>query len=70
MGLASAQDAEARSSGTLVLNAGESGLANQAQSVGSRIANRDLGRQPTLQIRQGAEVRLLVDKDLILEPYH
>jgi type IV secretion system protein VirB10 len=70
MGVSSAQDAQARSSGTLVLNSGASGVANEAASVGSRIANRDLNRQPTLQIRQGAQVRVLVDKDMILEPYN
>lgn len=70
MGVASAEDARARSSGAMVLNAGASGVANEASTVGSRIASRDLGRQPTLQIRQGAKVRVLLDKDLILEPYN
>jgi type IV secretion system protein TrbI len=69
MGVSSAQDAQARSSGTLVLNSGASGLANEAESVGSRLTNRDLNRQPTIEIRQGAEVRVLVDKDMILAPY-
>lgn len=70
MGVASAEDARARSSGAMVLNAGASGVANEASTVGSHIASRDLGRQPTLQIRQGAKVRVLLDKDLILEPYN
>lgn len=69
MGVSSTQDAQARSSGTLVLNSGASGLANEAESVGSRLTNRDLNRQPTIEIRQGAQVRVLVDKDMILEPY-
>lgn len=69
VGSASAQDAQARSSGTLVLNSGTSGLANEAQNVGSRIAERDMNRQPTIVIRQGAQVRVLVDKDMVLEPY-
>jgi type IV secretion system protein VirB10 len=70
MGAASAQDAQARSSGTLVLNAGVSGVANEAESVGSRLVSRDLNRQPTLTIRPGARVSVLVDKDMILEPYN
>jgi len=69
MGAASAQDANARSSGTLVLNAGATGAANEAESVGSRLTNRELNRQPTIEIRQGAQVRVLVDKDIVLEPY-
>jgi type IV secretory pathway VirB10-like protein len=70
MGVSSAQDAQARSSGTLVLNSGASGLANEAESVGSRLTNRDLNRQPTIEIRQGAQVRVLIDRDMILEPYN
>lgn len=69
MGAASAQDANARSSGTLVLNAGATGAASEAENVGSRITNRELNRQPTIEIRQGAQVRVLVDKDIVLEPY-
>ena len=69
MGAASAQDAGARSSGTLVLNAGAAGAANEAETVGSRLTNRELNRQPTIEIRQGAQVRVLVDKDIVLEPY-
>jgi type IV secretion system protein VirB10 len=70
MGAASAQDAQARFSGTLVLNAGVSGVANEAESVGSRLVSRDLNRQPTITIRPGARVSVLVDKDMILEPYN
>jgi len=69
MGVASAQDANARSSGTLVLNSGATGIANSAESVGSRLTDRELNRQPTIEIRQGAQVRVLVDKDMIIEPY-
>jgi type IV secretion system protein VirB10 len=69
VGTASAQDAQARSSGTLVLNSAASGGANEAQNVGSRIAERDMNRQPTITIRQGTQVRVLVDKDMDLEPY-
>lgn len=70
MGAASAQDAQARSSGATVVNAGVTGVANEAQSVGARIADRDMNRQPTIVIRAGAQMRVLVSKDMILEPYH
>jgi len=69
MGAASAQDAQARSSGAAVINTGATGVANEAQSVGSRIADRDMNRQPTLIIRAGAQMRVLVSKDMVLEPY-
>jgi len=69
MGAASAQDANARSSGAVVVDAGATGAANEAETVGSRLTGRELNRQPTLEIRQGAQVRVLVDKDIVLEPY-
>ncbi|MGC1304679.1 MAG: TrbI/VirB10 family protein [Caulobacteraceae bacterium] len=69
VGTSSAQQAQARTSGGLVLNSGASGLANEADNVGSRITARDLNRQPTIEIRQGMQVRVLVDKDMVLEPY-
>jgi len=70
VGATSAQDAQARSSGTLVVNSAESGVAQEAQTVGQRLTERDLNRQPTIEIRQGVQVRVLVDKDMILAPYN
>lgn len=69
VGAASAQDAGARSSGSLVLNSAGSGVANNAQEVGQRITERDLGRQPTITVRAGWPLRVLVNKDMILQPY-
>ncbi|HTK35534.1 MAG TPA: TrbI/VirB10 family protein [Caulobacteraceae bacterium] len=69
MGAASAQDSQARSSGAAVINAGATGVATEAQNVGSRIADRDMNRQPTIVIRAGAQMRVLVSKDMVLEPY-
>lgn len=69
VGAASAQDASARSSGGLVLNSAGTGVANAAEQVGSQIASRDLNRQPTIKVRAGWPLRVLVSKDMILAPY-
>ena len=69
VGAAAAQDAGARSSGALVVNSAASGVSNSAQQVGQQITGRDLNRQPTLRVRAGWPVRVLVSKDMILAPY-
>ena len=66
---ASAQDASARSSGSLVLNSAGTGIANEAEQVGSQITSRDLNRQPTIKVRAGWPLRVLVNKDMVLAPY-
>jgi len=35
-----------------------------------QITQRNLGIQPTITIRPGAPVRLVVHKDLVLAPWH
>lgn len=69
VGAASAQDASSRSSGSLVLNSAGTGVANAAEQVGSQITSRDLNRQPTIKVRAGWPLRVLVNKDMILAPY-
>jgi type IV secretory pathway VirB10-like protein len=69
VGAASAQDASARSSGNFVINSAGSGLSTEAEQVGSQITTRDLNRQPTIKIRAGWPLRVLVNKDMILAPY-
>ena len=69
VGAASAQDAGSRSSGQLVINSAASGAANSAQQVGQQITQRDLSRQPTLRVRAGFPLTVLVNKDMILAPY-
>ena len=66
VGAAAAQDAGNRSSGALVINS----AANGYFSVGGTLSTgRDLNRQPTLRVRAGWPVRVLVSKDMILAPY-
>lgn len=69
VGAASAQDASARSSGSLVLNSAGSGVSTEAQEVGQQVTARDLNRQPTIKVRAGWPVMVLVNKDMILAPY-
>lgn len=69
VGAASAQDASARSSGDLVLNSAATGVSTGAQQVGQQITQRDLNRQPTIKVRAGWPLRVLVNKDMILAPY-
>ena len=69
VGAASAQDAAARGSGELVINSAASGVSTEAQQVGQQITARDLGRQPTITVRAGWPLRVLVNRDMILAPY-
>lgn len=69
VGAASAQDAGARSSGGFVLNSAGTGVSAEAQQIGQQITARDLNRQPTIRVRAGWSLRVLVNKDIILAPY-
>jgi type IV secretory pathway VirB10-like protein len=69
VGAASAQDASSRSSGSFVLNSAGTGVSAEAQQVGQQITSRDLNRQPTITVRAGWPLRVLVNKDMVLAPY-
>ncbi len=43
--------------------------AQEAARVGGRIVDRELSVRPTLRIRAGAPVRVLVSQDIVLRPY-
>ena len=45
------------------------GAAESVSQTGAQIVGRDLNIQPTLTIRAGYEVRVVVNRDLVLEPY-
>jgi type IV secretory pathway VirB10-like protein len=44
-------------------------VAQQADRVGAKFIDRELDVQPTITIRSGWPLRVLVNKDMILEPY-
>ncbi len=45
------------------------GASNSVSQVGQRIVERQLNIQPTLTIRPGFPVRIMINRDLVLEPY-
>jgi type IV secretion system protein VirB10 len=44
-------------------------IAQESSKIGGRIIDRQLDVQPTIRIRQGHSVNVLVNKDMILRPY-
>jgi hypothetical protein len=68
IGGTAAQNGLSRGSDNLVLQDGAGGIAAQASQTGQRLVERDLQRSPTLRVRPGFRVRVMVDKDLILPP--
>ena len=56
-------------SNTAVLQALRQGAANSLNQTGQQVVRRNLNIQPTLTIRQGFPVRVIVNRDLVLEPY-
>jgi type IV secretion system protein VirB10 len=43
--------------------------AQQAVTIGSKLVDRQLDVQPTITVRPGFKLNILVNKDMILEPY-
>jgi type IV secretion system protein TrbI len=56
------------SSGTVVIAAGQ-GLDDTVNQVGQQFTRRNIDIQPTITIRPGFPLRVIVNRDLILRPY-
>jgi len=56
-------------SNTDILQALRLGAANSLNQTGQQITRRNLNIQPTLTIKPGFPVRVIVNRDLVLEPY-
>ena len=56
-------------SNTSILQALRLSSANSLNQTGQQVVHRNLNIQPTLTIRPGFPVRVIVNRDLILEPY-
>jgi type IV secretion system protein VirB10 len=56
-------------SNSAVLQALRMGAANSLNQTGQQVVRRNLNIQPALTIRQGFPVRVIVNLDLVLEPY-
>ena len=54
---------------TAILQALRLGAANSLNQAGQQVVRRNLNIQPTLRIRPGFPVRVIVNRDLVLEPY-
>lgn len=63
-----ANEAEDDDSSRLTESVGNA-AAQEAARVGGRIIDRELSVRPTLRIRAGAPVRVLVSQDIVLRPY-
>ena len=51
------------------IGTGVSDAAQNIRSIGERIIEKDLNRQPTIEIKRGKKFNIFVSKDIILSPY-
>lgn len=63
-----ARDEGGRDSGGWLGDAGDAAAIEGAQ-VGGRLVDRELEVRPSIRLRPGAPVRVMITRDLILEPY-
>jgi type IV secretion system protein VirB10 len=54
---------------TAILQALRLGTANSLNQTGQQVVRRNLNIQPTLTIRPGFPLNVIVNRDLVLEPY-
>ncbi len=52
-----------------IIQALRRGSSESSNQTGQKIVQRNLNIQPTLTIRPGFPVRVIVNRDLVLEPY-
>lgn len=52
-----------------IVRAIRDGTSDTIYRAGQRVVDRNLGIQPTITVRPGAQVRVIVTRDLILRPY-
>ena len=60
---------ENRQDGNRVVIAGRDGLQDSVNQVGQEMTRRNMNIQPTLTARPGLPMRLVVNRDLVLQPY-
>jgi type IV secretion system protein VirB10 len=60
---------ENRTDGNRVVVASREGAQDTVNQVGQEITKRNVSIQPTLTIRPGFSMRVMVSKDLVLKPY-
>jgi len=52
-----------------VITALRRGSSDSLNQTGQKVVQRNLNTQPTLTVRPGFPVRVIVNRDLVLEPY-
>ena len=57
-------------SGNSLVQAIQQGASQGVNQVGQQVVSRSLNIQPTITIRPGFPVRVIVNRDLVLEPYN
>jgi type IV secretory pathway VirB10-like protein len=55
--------------GNSLVRAIQQGASQGVNQVGQQVVSRSLNIQPTITIRPGFPVRVIVNRDLVLEPY-
>ncbi|MBP6892949.1 MAG: TrbI/VirB10 family protein [Pseudacidovorax sp.] len=60
---------ENRNDGDRVVIAGRESLQDSVSRAGQELTRRNLDIQPTLTLRPGLSVRVIVNRDLVLQPY-
>ncbi|MDD2179253.1 TrbI/VirB10 family protein [Acidovorax sp. D2M1] len=60
---------DSRTDGNRIVIAAREGAQDAVNQVGQEITKRNMSIQPTLTIRPGFPVRVMVSKDLVLRPY-
>ncbi len=63
-----ARDGDGEGAGGLLGDAGDA-AAIEGSQVGGRLVDRELEVRPSIRLRAGAPVRVMITRDLILEPY-
>lgn len=61
--------ADVNNTNSALIQALRRGAGDSANQVGQQLVRRNLNIQPTLTIRSGFPVRVIVNRDLVLEPY-
>lgn len=60
---------EAGNNNSAIIQALRHGAGDSLNQTGQQVVRRNLNIQPTLTIRPGLSVRVIVNRDLVLEPY-
>ena len=60
---------ESRTDGNRIVVAGRESAQETVNQVGQEITKRNMSIQPTLTIRPGFPMRVMVSRDLVLRPY-